>query len=67
MLVIVCECNGWAICKTVCFFDDLLTMLFGGVLPYIDRVDRVAQTILGADADIVCLHPRVHILAFEFT
>jgi hypothetical protein len=39
----------------VCFFDDLLPMLFGGVLPYQDRVDRIAQTIINSDADIVCL------------
>jgi exonuclease III len=39
----------------VCFFGDLVPMLFGGVRPYVDRVDAVVRTIINSDADIVCL------------
>jgi endonuclease/exonuclease/phosphatase family metal-dependent hydrolase len=30
-------------------------MLFGGVRPYRDRIDKVAQTIIHSNADIICL------------
>ncbi len=39
----------------ICFFDDLVPMLFGGVRPFVDRVDAVAQAIIKSDADVVCL------------
>lgn len=39
----------------VCFFHYDLSMLFGGVLPWQVRVDRVVEEVCRQDADIVCL------------
>lgn len=39
----------------VCFFEGGLSMLFGGVLPWQDRIEKVAREIKLRGADIVCL------------
>jgi len=39
----------------VCFFPESLSLLFGGVLPWEDRIVGVANQIIESDADIVCL------------
>jgi endonuclease/exonuclease/phosphatase family metal-dependent hydrolase len=39
----------------VCFFPSSLSLLFGGVLPYRDRMEGVARQILDSGADVVCL------------
>jgi endonuclease/exonuclease/phosphatase family metal-dependent hydrolase len=39
----------------VCFFHYDLSMLFGGVLPWQVRIDRVAEEVRRQDADLVCL------------
>lgn len=39
----------------VCFFPEGLSMLFGGVLPWQDRLEGVAEKIKRTNADIVCL------------
>lgn len=39
----------------VCCLDQSLSMLFGGVLPWQDRLDRLANQIQTFDADVVCL------------
>ncbi len=39
----------------VLFFQDLLTVYFGGVLPWSTRIDRVILKLIDFDADLVCL------------
>jgi hypothetical protein len=39
----------------VCFFDENLSTLMGGVLPWKYRLTRIADAIKKRDADIVCL------------
>jgi hypothetical protein len=39
----------------VCFFPSSLSLLFGGVLPWEDRIEGVANQIIESKADIVCL------------
>lgn len=39
----------------VCFFNHGLSMIFGGVLPWEDRIEKVAAKIREVDADVVCL------------
>lgn len=39
----------------VCLFDSNLSLLFGGVRPWSDRMGQIVEKIKSADADIVCL------------
>jgi exonuclease III len=39
----------------VCFLPGGLPLLYGGVLPWNDRIQKVADRILSLDADIICL------------
>jgi endonuclease/exonuclease/phosphatase family metal-dependent hydrolase len=39
----------------VCLFNENLSMLFGGVLPWKDRIDRIVAKIQTVDPDILCL------------
>jgi endonuclease/exonuclease/phosphatase family metal-dependent hydrolase len=39
----------------VCLFDANLSMLFGGVLPWKDRIDRICAKIKKLNPDILCL------------
>lgn len=39
----------------VCFFPSNLSLFFGGVLPWQDRIEKVAETIQKSNADLVCL------------
>lgn len=39
----------------VCFLPGSLPLLYGGVKPWAERLDSVANRILSLDADIVCL------------
>ncbi|MES2344579.1 MAG: endonuclease/exonuclease/phosphatase family protein [Chlamydiota bacterium] len=39
----------------VCFFNHGLSMLFGGVLPWKDRIENVVEKIQSSGADLICL------------
>ncbi len=39
----------------VCFFNHNLSMLFGGVLPWKDRIGSVAQQLQNTQVDVICL------------
>jgi len=39
----------------VCCLEGLFPMLFGGVLPWKDRIDRIAGKITELDPDVLCL------------
>jgi endonuclease/exonuclease/phosphatase family metal-dependent hydrolase len=39
----------------VCFFDQGLSMIFGGVLPWQDRLSRICDLLKKQNSDIICL------------
>ncbi len=39
----------------VCMFDSSISLLFGGVLPWQNRIDGVVEKLKQADPDIICL------------
>ncbi len=48
----------------VCFTPDHMPIFFGGMLPWKDRIDRIAKFIDKQDADVICLQemfdPEAH-------
>lgn len=49
----------------VCCFDGGLSMLFGGVLPWEYRIDRIAEFLKTSQADIICLQELFSLDAVE--